>query len=195
MDTAQNGDTKPFAFKPCQKVRGGMAFYPITTGDQDVQFLLGPTGSFPATIPFEPNVFGGSGGEPRKAIKFYLSDRKTVELVYEIERKAKELLRYATKGDFKWNSAITEEREAYPASRKAKIWVSGERAANIRNQNGEQITMPGQPWQRPTDNAALTAKGVYHMANGQAGLVIQVIALHLGPRGATHDAYDPFDMV
>ena len=194
MDTELSGD-KTFAFKPCQKVRGGISFYPITVDGQDVQFLLGPAGSFPATIPFEPNVFGGSGGEPRKAITFSLPDRKTVGAVYEIERKAKELLRSTAKSEIKWNSAITEETATYPASLKAKIWVTGERAAAIRNQNGEQVSMPGQPWQRPTANAALTVKGVYHMGNGQAGLVIQVNALHLGPRGAPHDTYVPFDLV
>ena len=56
MNTTQNGDIKLFAFKPCQKVRGGMAFYPTTAGDKDVQFLLGPTGSF------EPNVLVDQAG-------------------------------------------------------------------------------------------------------------------------------------
>ena len=46
---------------------GGMAFYPLTTPDgDDVRLMLGAVGTFPSYIPFEPSVYGGHGGEPRK---------------------------------------------------------------------------------------------------------------------------------
>ena len=195
MNTIMEHHTKVFAFKPCQKARGGMSFYPLTAGGGDVQLLLRPVGSYPATVPFEPNVFGGKGGEPRKAIRFSPLGDGVIGVVQELEGKAKELLRGATKNSIIWNSAINEGTEMYPASLKANIWVSGERAASIRNQNGEPISMPGQPWPRPSANAALDVKGVYHMANGQAGLVIQVTALQLGARGASHGVHDPLEMM
>ena len=141
----------------------------------------------------EPNVFGGTGGEPRKAIRFSLPDEGIIGDLQDLEDKAKELLRGASKANINWNSAITEGSGLYPPSLKAQIWVSGARAASIRNQTGEQIPTPGPPWPRPTANAALGVTGVYLMANGQAGLVIQVTALHLGARGPAHGVHDPFE--
>jgi len=53
--------------------------------------------------------------------------------------------------------------------------------------------MPTQPWPRPRANALIEARGVYKMANGNAGLILQVAALHLANQvfGA---APDPFAM-
>ena len=53
--------------------------------------------------------------------------------------------------------------------------------------------MPTQPWPRPRANAFIEARGVYKMANGNAGLILQVAALHLANQvfGA---APDPFAM-
>ena len=54
---------------------GGMAFYPLTTPDgDDVRLMLGAVGTFPSYIPFEPSVYGGHGGEPRKAARFAITE-------------------------------------------------------------------------------------------------------------------------
>jgi hypothetical protein len=49
----------------------------------------------------------------------------------------------------------------------------------VRNEHGEAITLPGQPWPRPRANALLEARGIYRTANGGAGLVLQVVAMQL----------------
>jgi hypothetical protein len=91
-----------------------------------------------------------------------------------------------------WNSAITEATELYPASNKAKIWVTGERAAHIRDESGRLTPMPGQPWPRPSANAAIDVRGIYHMANGTARLTLQVTAVQLGEDTYTPYSGDPF---
>ena len=45
-----------------------------------------------------------------------------------------------------WNSAVTPATELYPATIKAKLWVSGERAVTVRDHHGIAIALPKQPW-------------------------------------------------
>ena len=57
--------------RPVQRAWGGMAFWPLVRpDDDDVRLMLGPLGTYPAVIQFEPSVFGGNGGEPRKSMRF-----------------------------------------------------------------------------------------------------------------------------
>ena len=68
------------ALRPAQRARGGMTFYPLTALDgDDVRLMLGPVGTFPAYIPFEPSVFGGNGGEPRKSVRFAVSNQEILD--------------------------------------------------------------------------------------------------------------------
>ena len=110
--------------------------------------------------------------------------------VLDVESKAKALLD-GIGVKYTWNSAITEARGSYPASLKCKIWVRGERSATVRNEAGEAIPTPTQPWPRPRANAIIEARGVYKMANGNAGLILQVAALHLANQvfGAAPDLF------
>ena len=172
---------------------GGMAFYPLTTPDgEDVRLMFGAVGTFPTYIPFEPSVYGGHGGEPRKAIRFAITEDALMNSVLDVENKAKALLD-GVGVKYTWNSAITEGKGPYPATLKCRIWVTGERSATVRNEAGEAIPMPTQPWPRPRANALIEARGVYRMTNGNAGLILQVAALHLVGQvfGA---APDPFSM-
>ena len=169
-----------------------MQFCPLaTTTGQDACLLLGPVGAFPATIPFEPSVFGGNGGEPRKAIRFATTEQETLLCVRDVEHQAQALLGN-TGTRFTWNSAITEATEFHPASIKAKIWTTGERAATVRNERGEAITLPGQPWPRPGANAAVEVRGVYRQTNGGAGPILQVVALQLAGSNEQHQEEDPY---
>jgi hypothetical protein len=94
---------------------------------------------------------------------------------------------------YNWVSTVTEGQGSYPPLLKCKIWVTGERSATIRNEAGQAIPMPTQPWPRPRANALLEARGVYRMANGTAGLILQVAALHLADQ-TFGTAPDPFSM-
>ena len=94
-----------------------MTFYALATPDGgDARLLLGPLGTLPATI---PSVFGGNGGEPRKAIRFAVRDERTLNAMQPLEQTARDLLaRVVPK--IVWNSAIAEATELYPASIKAQ---------------------------------------------------------------------------
>ena len=152
--------------------------------------MLGPVGTFPSYIPFEPSVFGGNGGEPRKSVRFAISDQEILYSLHELENKAQALLRGSGER-ISWVSSITPATEIYPATVKAKLWVTGDRAVSVRTEHGEAIPMPSQPWPRPRANALREARGVYRMANGNAGLILQVTAMQLADSAQTGVA-DPF---
>ena len=74
--------------RPAQRARGGMAFWPLVMPDgDDVRLMLGPLGTFPAVIPFEPSVFGGNGGEPRKSVRFSILNQEILDNIDELETK------------------------------------------------------------------------------------------------------------
>ena len=168
-----------------------MTFYPLTTTQgEDVRLMFGAVGTFPSYVPFEPSIYGGNGGEPRKAIRFAITEDELLNSILDVENKAKALLDDANI-KYTWNSSITEGREPYPPTLKCKIWVTGERSATVRNEAGEPIPMPTQPWPRPRANAMIEARGIYRMNNGNAGLILQVAALHLANQNFG-SAPDPF---
>ena len=91
-----------------------MNFYPLVTPTgHDVCLMLGPVGTYPTFIPFEPSVFGGSGGEPRKAVRFAIYENELLDSLLDMERKARALLE-GTGEKFTWVSSITESTEIYP---------------------------------------------------------------------------------
>ena len=179
------------ALRPAQRARGGMTFYPLAALDgDDVRLMLGPVGTFPAYIPFEPSVFGGSGGEPRKSVRFAISNQEILDSLEELENKAKALLN--GQGErYTWTSSVTPATEIYPATVKAKLWVSGERAVTVRDEHGNAVAMPKQPWPRPRANAVIEARGIYRLANGTAGLIMQVTAMQIA-EGSRMEVEDPF---
>ena len=135
-----------------------------------------------------PQSSEGTEASRAKAIRFAITEEALLNSVLDVELKAKALLAGAI-GNFTWNSAITEATDLYPKTLKFKIWVTGERAASVRNEAGDAITIPPQPWPRPRANALIEARGIYRMANGNAGLILQVAALHLANQaiGAVSD--------
>ena len=179
----------PLRLQPGQRTKGNITFYALATPDgKPLSFLLGPVGSYPATVPFEPSVFGGHGGEPRKAMRFAVvaglleatraSEEQACELVREVDPR------------IQWNSVAATPR-GYSGSIKAKVWVSGERACAIRDDQGNPTPMPGQPWPRPSANAAIEVRGVCRQGNGAAGLILQVAALQLKANEAPEQQQDP----
>ena len=165
-----------------------MAFQPITADDEPFSFLLGEAQTFPGRIPFEPSVFGGgTGKEMRKSIRIELPDRD-LEAIAAFEGRVRELVPWKDT----WSSCIAEAKDRYSGSLKAKIFVSGEKACTVRDEAGELIPMPGQPWTRPMCNARIEVEGVYHQS-GVAGLVLHVTHLHLAQGQMNQDdEEDPF---
>jgi len=142
---------KAFVVQPVQKTRTGMAFRPITSEDgEPFSFLLGEAQTFPGRIPFEPSVFGGgTGKEMRKSIRIELPDADLGAIAAFEDR-----IRGVVSSKDKWSSCVAEAKDRYSGSLKAKIFVSGEKACNVRNEAGELIPLPGQPWSRPNCNAS-----------------------------------------
>ena len=79
--------------RPVQRAKGGMNLYPLVTPTgHDVNLMLGPVGPYPTFIPFEPSVFGGNGGEPRKAVRFAICENVLLDSLLDMEKKARALL-------------------------------------------------------------------------------------------------------
>ena len=123
-------------------------------------------------------------------MRFSILSQEILDNIEELEHKAKALLNGENER-YTWNSAITQATELYPATVKAKLWVSGERAVTVRDQNGVAIAMPKQPRPRPRANAVLEARGIYRLANGNAGLILQATGLQLA-EGVRAEVADPF---
>ena len=67
-----------------------MSFMPLCDADgKPISFLLGEPGTLPAHVPFEPSVFGGSGQEQRKALRFSL-DQDVLDIIKDFERRVQE---------------------------------------------------------------------------------------------------------
>ena len=104
--------------QPGQRTKGNMTFYSLATPDgKPLSFLLGPVGSYPATVPFEPSVFGGHGGEPRKAMRFSV-DEQLLEAMRTLEDQACDLVR-AQDPRIQWNPVVANAARGYRCSIKA----------------------------------------------------------------------------
>ena len=84
-------------------------------------------------------------------------------------------------------------RKLRPHSSNDVQWVSGDRAVTVRDERGNAVAMPTQPWPRPRANALLEARGVYRLANGNAGLIMQVTAMQIA-EGGRNGVDDPFQI-
>ena len=179
---------KEFSIQPAQKTRTGMTFMPLTTPDGGpVSFLLGESQTFPAQVPFEPSVFGGGvGHEQRKSIRFELDD-DVLEGVRDFEHEIQKLLPSSSG----WNSCVADPTAKFSGSLKAKIFVTGEKACIVRDEDGKVIAMPGQPWARPRANARILVKGVYRQSSTSCGLILHVTHLHLSNKHQDRDEPDP----
>ena len=94
------------------RTNGNMTFYALATPDgKPPSFLLGPVGSYPATVPFEPSVFGGHGGEPRKAMRFSVGE-ELLEAMRYLEDQACEMVR-AQDPKIQWNSVVANAARGY----------------------------------------------------------------------------------
>ena len=106
--------------QPGQRTKGIMTFYSLATPDgQPLSFLLGPVGSYPATVPFEPSVFGGNGGEPRKAMRFSVGDGYLLEAMRNLEDQACDLVReLEPRVQWNWSSRTLHGATAAPSRRR-----------------------------------------------------------------------------
>ena len=120
------------------------------------------------TTPFNPSVFEGTGTEARKGVLFSIPG-DVHDQIAAVEAWAQKAL-----GGVRWNSSLKS------GNLKAKIVVSGSRACFAWDSNDK-------PTELPTDWADLPVlpiikfQGVY-VREGEAGLLLEVIALMVGER-------------
>ena len=121
--------------------------------------------------PFEPSVFRGTGGEPRKGILFTVP-QDVLDDLRAIENWAKASDLGAT-----WHSAI-KEPGGFAGSIKAKINCSGPNACSIVDMDGKPIKWP-ESWARLPVIPIIEVRGVYIQTTG-SGLILDVTHLMFG---------------
>ena len=150
----------------------GMKFAPAKLATREpVSFFLGPPGTYPARVPWEPSNFQGDGGEDRKSIVLNLPD----EMWHAFERLEQQLIA-AVGGGEAWCSACKESKTGVKFIR-AKINTGGGRKAPIFNEAGEARELP-EPWRRVDANALITCRGVYQQGRTR-GPLLEVASLQL----------------
>jgi len=142
-----------------------------------VRFILGKSDAWPVVVPFPPSVFQGTGEEQRKGIAFNLPPELEKELE-GLEGKARELVAEKVgKGALVFWMNCVKPADQYDAKLKAKINVSGARAANIFDENGERTSFP-KTWTAQDANAVVELRGVYRQ-KAAIGLLLEVTHLKL----------------
>ena len=153
----------------------GMKFAPTKLSTREpVSFYLGPPGTYPAALPWEPSTFQGDGSEERKTIVFNLPD-DLWENVQELEQR----LIAAVGGCDAWCSACKESKTGVRFIR-AKINTGGARKAAVFNEKGEPRELP-DPWRRVDANAIIICRGVYQQGRSK-GPLLEVVSLQLQQR-------------
>lgn len=141
------------------------------------------------TVPFEPSVFQGTGDETRKGIVFNVPDAifDTFAAVEESCRQALESTVPNTNSI--WSSSIRPSG-SYPATLKAKINVTGDRAVKFYDVANEPAERPTN-WQRLPCNAVLQVRGCY-VQKQSVGLLLEVTHLQYGSELCDAERGSPF---
>lgn len=152
----------------------------VYNGQTKQVFQLTPAAELGSTwVAFEPSVYGGTGGEPRKGICFSVPARVQEDLTL-LEDAAREALRLINPNvDSIWRSSIKFLGRG-PAVLRAKIWTRGERACKVVNSDGREV----QTQQEWTGLPCVPVFSVQMYFNEKAaGLILEVIGLMAGERG------------
>ena len=150
----------------------GMKFAPARLATREpVTFYLGPPGTYPASVPWEPSTFQGDGSEERKTIVLNLPDD-----IWARMNDLEEQLIAAIGGSDAWCSACKESKTGVKFVR-AKINVGGARAAAIYDERGGPRQLP-RPWHRVDANALMICRGVYQQGRTR-GPLLEVTSLQI----------------
>jgi hypothetical protein len=129
------------------------------------------------TTPWAPNVYRGTGTESRVTMTLNIPDsiREAMEL---IEERIRCLLRPSVpKIDSLWHSS-SKPGDRYKSTMRAKINISGDKAAKFVDKDGKPIDPPSS-WHGLAVIPILTVRGVYVQKTG-AGLMLDVVAVMVG---------------
>jgi hypothetical protein len=141
------------------------------------------------TTPFEPSVFQGTGQEARKGILFNIP-QDVFEGFAAVEEFCRQALEESTpKVQSLWSSSLRPNKK-YPATLKAKINVSGDRAANFYNEANEPTEQP-ENWKHLPCDAVLQVRGCYIQKQG-VGMLLEVTHLQYGAEPSAVEEVSPF---
>jgi len=160
---------------------------PLTICGRYFNIMLGDPQTLPATIPFAPSVYQGTGEENRLGIVFEV-DQPVVESVKAFEEKVRERLAIPVS---QWRPCYKDEGE-HRAQLRAKITKSGQFAARLYDTKGEGIEWP-QAWRFAKANAVLSCRGVYN-TGGNSGLLLEVQSLSFEPPASPDSLPSPFQV-
>jgi hypothetical protein len=129
------------------------------------------------TTPWAPNVYKGTGAETRVTMTLNIPDRVREDMEL-IEERCRDLLRPSVpKIDSLWCSS-TKPGDRYSSTMRAKINISGDKAAKFVDSDGNTTNPPTQ-WYNLAVIPILAVRGVYVQKTG-AGLMMDVIAVMVG---------------
>ena len=129
------------------------------------------------TTPWAPNVYKGTGAETRVTMTLNIPDRVREDMEL-IEERCRDLLRPSVpKIDSLWCSS-TKPGDRYSSTMRAKINISGDKAAKFVDSDGNTTNPPTQ-WHNLAVIPILAVRGVYVQKTG-AGLMMDVIAVMVG---------------
>ena len=159
-----------------------------TYKEKTVALLLTPRSELGSvTTPWPPNVFRGTGQEERQTITFEI----TPELYEQCQRLESAILEKAREvipnADALWHSAV-KPAGSHPATRKAKIHMSGSRRCRFVDENDQPIDPPTE-WRGRPVLPIVAVRGLY-IQKMMVGLMLDVVALMVGSGAAQEAEYD-----
>ena len=187
QDLAQRIDQLSLS-QPTNVGKGGMKICFLKLDGQVETVKLAPDLET-ITAPFEPSVFQGTGDEERKGILFNIP-QDTFDAFAAVEEFCRQALDESfPKIQSLWSSSLRPS-DKYPATLKAKINVSGARAAKFYNDANEPAEQP-ENWKHLPCNAVLQVRGCYIQKQG-IGMLLEVTHLQYGTEPSAVEEVSPF---
>ena len=173
------------SFLPSKGGAAGMKIAAVSHEGKPFYFNLGPSGTFPATVPFEPSSFGGCTTDIRRSMVLNVPD-DVHERMKDIEAHLLHLCKQRGVNETLW-TPVTKETTGGTKFLRAKVNIGGPSSAQIYDDKCQPMELPS-PWGKQRANARLWLRGVYTLPRG-CGPLLEVTHLQLQPEG---DAACPF---
>ena len=161
------------------ETRGTLKIASLTHQGASLKFALGPPGTLPAVVPFEPSNYNGKPEDERVSVVFNLSrnDKRRFEQIEEaiidvLSDKEPHFLRTT------WHWTSKETMAGTPFI-KAKINVGGPKAARIFDERCREIQLP-KPFKRCEANAVVSIRGIYKQG-ASYGMLVEVLQMQIQP--------------
>jgi hypothetical protein len=169
MAPLQLDEVPPLELGEGRAVKPGLKVCLLKNGP--VSFMLGPKGTFPVGMPFQPSAFENS----KKCAVFSVPS--------ELAEKLMKLEEPLVEGG--WISCVKPPKAAYDATVKAKC-----EHCEVYDEHGARSEFP-DPWVRQRANAVLKVNGTYQSTLGR-GLLLEVTHVVIKPDAVEETPVNPF---